>query len=115
MKKKYKKWSRNKRYIEGSIANAYLLYEASLYAMEYVSKKGEGTHKRNLEAYLDDEFDDSTGQRPLGKGKELILNKVQYEQARRWVLFQYQGVHEWRRYACNYASLHILVVGIAYF
>ena len=76
--------------------------------MEYVSKKGEGTHKRNLEAYLDDEFDDTIGQRALGKGKELILNKVQYEQARRWVLFQYQGVHEWRRYACNCSSLHCL-------
>ncbi|KAM7497755.1 hypothetical protein LguiA_022169 [Lonicera macranthoides] len=41
------------------------LTATSLYAMEYFSKKGEGTHKRNLEAYLDEEFDDSTGQLPL--------------------------------------------------
>ena len=41
---RYKRWSRNKRYIEGSIANAYLLHEDSLYAMEYMSNRGEGTH-----------------------------------------------------------------------
>ena len=67
----FKKWSRNKRFIEGSIANAYLLHEASLYAMEYISEKGEGTHKRHLEAFLDDEFDDSIGQRALSKRKDI--------------------------------------------
>ena len=104
---RYKKWSRNKRYIEGSIANAYLLHEASLYAMEYISKRGEGTHKRNLEDFLDDEFDDSECQRPLGKSKELILNNVQYEQVRRWVLSQCDGVDEWRRYTLSSMLIHI--------
>lgn len=94
--KRYKRWYRNKRFIEGSISNTYLLYESSLYAMEYISKKGEGTHKRNLEGYLNDEFVDSS-QQPLSKGKKLVLNKVQYEQVRKWVLFQHEGYNEWRR------------------
>ena len=43
--KTYKGYVRNKRYIEGCIAEGYIVQEASLYYMEYMPNGGDGNHK----------------------------------------------------------------------
>ncbi|KAF5185640.1 hypothetical protein FRX31_024767 [Thalictrum thalictroides] len=54
------------------------------------------THKRNLEAFLDDE-DEENLERHVGKVNESVLNVIQFMQARKWILQQQPAYEDWRR------------------
>ena len=94
--KTYKGYVRNKRYIEGCIAEGYIVQEASLYCMEYMPKGGADTHKHTHEAFLDedDEFADEIA---LDNEKDITLTQVQFQQVRKWVLDKYDGLDEWKK------------------
>ncbi|OVA01971.1 hypothetical protein BVC80_1479g6 [Macleaya cordata] len=44
----------NKRYVEGSIAESYLVSESVRYAMEYMPNGQDGNHKATWEAFLEE-------------------------------------------------------------
>jgi hypothetical protein len=92
--KRYKNYAKNFRYIEGSIAEAYLVDESVTYCMEYMTKPRFGTHKHSQEEWLDvdDEYAD---EKPLDKGKNYMLNNVQFKQARRWVFNALADSSDW--------------------
>ena len=94
--KTYKGYVGNKRYIEGCIAEGYIIQEASYYCMEYMPKVGDGSHKHTHEAFLDEE-DEFADEMPLDGGKDIILTQVQFEQVRRWILNKYDGLDEWEK------------------
>lgn len=94
--KTYKNYALNKRYIEGSIAEAYIVEESVLYCMEYMENPGFGSHKNTHEAFLDED-DEFADEAPLENGKIIQLNHVQYAQACRWVLENFDGVEEWKK------------------
>ncbi|KAM7477565.1 hypothetical protein LguiA_025778 [Lonicera macranthoides] len=73
----------NKRYIEGSIAESYIVAESVRYCMEYMPNPLEGNHRCTHEAFLeeDGEFSD-TG--PLLDDKITTLKTHQFQQIRRW-------------------------------
>ncbi|KAM7503376.1 hypothetical protein LguiB_002280 [Lonicera macranthoides] len=85
--KEFKDIPSNKRYIEGSIAESYIVAESVRYCMEYMPNPLEGNHRRTHEAFLeeDGEFSD-TG--PLLDDKIMTLETHQFQQIRRWVLFR---------------------------
>ena len=94
--KHYKKYARNKRYVEGSIAESIIIMESTLYCKEYMPNSSEGNHKRIYESFLD-EVDEFVDEGALVHGKNVMLNPTQYLQARRWVLQHSQEVQEWRK------------------
>ena len=57
---------------------------------------GEGNHKHTHEAFFDED-DEFAGEIPLDNGKDIMLNQVQFEQVRRWVLKKYDGLDEWKK------------------
>ncbi|KAM7474177.1 hypothetical protein LguiB_021420 [Lonicera macranthoides] len=59
--KEFKDIPSNKRYIEGSITESYIVAESVRYCMEYMPNSLEGNHKRTHEAFLeeDGEFSDT--------------------------------------------------------
>jgi hypothetical protein len=94
--KTYKKYAGNKRYIEGSIAEKYIVEESTLYCMEYMPNPNEGNHKYTHEYFLD-EIDECADEEPLVKGKKVNLTPVQFEQARKWVLQQSDELDNWQK------------------
>lgn len=82
---------KNTRYIEESIAEAYITEEASLFAREYMPNPGLGSHNPRHEHIIEDfhEFVDGV---PLGKGKRVALINLQYEKVARYVLGTTNGV-----------------------
>mgnify|MGYP003362283250 CR=1 FL=1 len=92
----YKGYVRNKRYIEGCIAEGYIVQESSLYCMEYMTKGVDDTHKHPRELFLDDD-DEFASEMPVDNGKDIILTQVQYEQVHRWVLNKHDGLEEWEK------------------
>lgn len=77
----------NKRYVEGSIAESYLVAESVRYAMEYMSNPRAGNHKYSQEAFLD-ENGEYSDEGPMLDGKDVLLSPHQFVQIRRWVLFR---------------------------
>ena len=68
---------KNTRYIEGSIAEAYITEEASLYAREYMPNPGLGSRNPIEE---NEDFDEFVDGMALGKGKRVALTNLQYDQ-----------------------------------
>lgn len=83
----YKDYVKNTRYIGGSIAEAYITEEASLYAKQYMSKKKD---------VVIDDFDEFVEDKSLGKGKRVTLTSIQYEQVSRYLLDTCVEVDEWK-------------------
>lgn len=77
----------NKRYVEGSIAESYIVSESVRYAMEYMPNSRDGNHKATREAFLDEDGEYSD-EGPILEGKTVTLGKEQWIQIRRWVLFR---------------------------
>ena len=50
--KEFKDIPSNKRYVEGSIAESYIVGESVRYCMEYMPNPLDGNHKRTREAFL---------------------------------------------------------------
>ena len=97
--KDFKDIPSNKRYVEGSIAESYVVAESVRYCMEYMINPSDGNHKRSREAFLEDdgEFSDEG---PLLDDKTITLGPVQFQQIRRWVLFRLNvdGFQEYYRF-----------------
>lgn len=72
----------NKRYVEGSIAESYLVRESVRYAMEYIPNS---QHKTTGQVFLDGNDDDEG---PVLEGKDVVLSDAQFVQIRRWLLFR---------------------------
>lgn len=89
----------NKRYVEGSIAESYLLRESVRYAMEYIPNS---QHKSTGLDFLD-ENDQYEG--PVIEGKDVVLSDVQFVQIRRWLLFRLEvdGLDD--HYRCLFFAL----------
>lgn len=100
----YKQYTLNKRYIEGSIAEAYLVDEAVLYCMEYMPNSKIGCHKTSREDWLDESFE-FTDEKPLQVSGTIVLNHVQFQQIRRWVLHRLADtneLNEWEKYVRSF-------------
>ena len=97
--KEFKDIPSNKRYVEGSIAESYVVGESVRYCMEYMPNPLDGNHKRTREAFLDenDEFSDVG---PLLDDNNVVLESNQFQQIRRWVLFRLDihGLGEYYRF-----------------
>lgn len=82
--KTYKRYVVNQTYLEGSISKYYLINEAMLYAMNYMPDGTKKSHKQGRLQWMDKEGEVAY---PIDKnGKIYILENVQYQQARKWVL-----------------------------
>lgn len=97
--KDFKDIPSNKRYVEGSIAESYIVAESVRHCMEYMPNPLDGNHKRTHEAFLDEdgEFSDEG---PLLEDKDIILETNQFQQIRRWLLFRLDvdGLDEYYRF-----------------
>ena len=69
--------------------------------MEYMPNPLDGNHKHSREAFLDqnDEFSDVG---PLLDDNNVVLESIQFQQIRRWVLFRLDvhGLSEYYRFEC---------------
>ncbi|EYU40698.1 hypothetical protein MIMGU_mgv1a021759mg, partial [Erythranthe guttata] len=85
--KDFKDIPSNKRYIEGSIAESYIVGESVRYCMEYMPNSLDGNHKRTRQAFLEEngEFSDEG---PLLDDVVIKLEPQQFQQIRRWMLFR---------------------------
>ncbi|XXG82307.1 hypothetical protein AAC387_Pa10g0287 [Persea americana] len=82
--KTYKQYVVNQTYPEGSIYACYLINEAMLYAMNYMPDGTKKSHKQGSLEWMDKEGEVAY---PNDKnGKVYILENVQYQHARKWVL-----------------------------
>lgn len=77
----------NKRFVEGSISEAYLVSESVRYAMEYMPNPRDGNHSSKQAPFLDENYGD-TYERSIIEGKTIKLSGVQRVQIRRWILFR---------------------------
>ena len=79
--KEFKDIPSNKRYVEGSIAESYVVGESVRYCMEYMPNPLEGNHKRTHEAFLEEtgEFSDEG---PLLDDNSVMLEPKQFQQIR---------------------------------
>ena len=84
--KEFKDISSNKRYIEGSIAESYIVGESVRYCMEFMPNPLEGNQKCTHKAFLEEngEFSDEG---PLLDDDTLKLEPRQFQLICRWVLF----------------------------
>lgn len=84
--KEFKNIPSNKSFVEGSIAESYIVGESVRYCMEYMPNPLEGNHKHTREAFLDD--------------TTMKLEPKQFQQIRRWVLFRLNidGLDEYYRF-----------------
>lgn len=94
----------NKRYIEGSIAESYIISESVRHAMEYMPNSRDRNHKSKRVAFLDEDGEYSD-EGPLLDGKTVTLSVKQWIQIRRWVLFRLD-VEKLDDYYSEYRSLH---------
>lgn len=98
----------NKRYVEGSIAESYIVSESVRYAMEYMPNPKEGNHSYTREDFLD-ENSECTDEGPLIDGKTVTLTSQQFIQIRKWVLFRLDdefGLGEYYRYQVS--TFHVV-------
>ena len=97
--KEFKDIPSNKRYVEGSIAGSYVVGESVRYCMEYMPNPLDGNHKRTHEAFLE-ENDEFSDEGPLLDDNTVMLESVQFQQIRRWVLFRLNvpGLNEYYRF-----------------
>ena len=79
----------NKRFVEGSIAESYLVSESVRYVMEYIPNSQPKNHKTTAQVFLD-ENDEYSDEGPVLEGKDVILSKEQFVQIRRWLLFRFE-------------------------
>ena len=97
--KEFKDIPSNKRYVEGSIAESYIVGESVRYCMEYMPNPLDGNHKRTREVFLEEngEFSDEG---PLLDDNNVVLESNQFQQIRRWVLFRLDvhGLSEYYRF-----------------
>ena len=105
--KDFKNIPSNKRYVEGSIAESYVVVESVRYCMEYMSNPHDENHKHTREAFLEEDgkFSDIW---PLLDDKIIVLEATQFEQIRQWVLFRLDvdGLNEF--YRCEFFSKCII-------
>jgi hypothetical protein len=87
--KEFKDIPSNKRYIEGSIAEAYVVSESVTYAMEYMPNALGGSHRSTREDFLDD-YGEYSDEMAILEGESVRLTTTQFVQIRRWVLFRLQ-------------------------
>lgn len=85
--KDFKDIPSNKRYVEGSIAESYLVSESVRYAMEYIPDAQRKIHK-STKAVFFDENDEYLSEGPILEGKDVFLSSEQFIQIRRWLLFR---------------------------
>ena len=78
----------NKRFVEGSIAESYLVSESVRYAMEYIPNPQHKNHKSTTGEVFLDENDEYIDEGPVLEGKDVILSSEQFVQIRRWLLFR---------------------------
>ena len=106
--KDFKDIPSNKRYVEGSIAESYMVAEAVRHCMEHMPNSLEGNHKRSREAFLNEEGD-FTDEGPLLEGKAVMLETHQWLQIRRWLLFRLDvdGLEEYYRFVCKFVNYNI--------
>lgn len=95
MMKTYKRYVVNQTYPEGSITECYLMDESMRYAMNYISGSREGSHEQGRGNFMDV---DGECAYPIDKrGKQYVLDNVQYEQSRKWVLRQSTENADWEK------------------
>ncbi|CAH9059056.1 unnamed protein product [Cuscuta epithymum] len=93
MMRTYKRYGRNKTFLEGSIAEQYILEEAMRHCMEYIPHGIDRSHKRGGRTYIENE--DECPYPSNANGKIYRLSGLQYEQVRKWVLKQSSENAEW--------------------
>ncbi|KAF6148617.1 hypothetical protein GIB67_042576 [Kingdonia uniflora] len=113
----------NKAHPEGCIAHTYLLQETLTYCIEYkglrnlnILIKLEKSLNGSLSAPPDllnvidyNENDDEGGL--VGSSQEFIIEGIEYEQARMWVLKSYPCYDTWKREHDNFIKLRKLAMG----
>ena len=93
--KTFKRYVVNQTSPEGSIAECFLMEESMLYAMNYMPGGEKKRLKQGRGIWMDEH---GTSAYPVDKkGKVYNLQNVQYEQARKWVLFHSIENVEWER------------------
>ena len=73
--KEFKDIPSNKRYVEGSIAESYVVGESVRYCIEYMPNPLDGNHKRTHEAFLE-ENDEFSDEGPLLDNNTIMLESV---------------------------------------
>lgn len=76
----------NKRYAEGSIAEAYLVSKSVRYVIQYIPNSQYGNHNITHKTFLDKD-EKCSDEGPLLDGKVMMLRHEQFIQIHRWVLF----------------------------
>lgn len=122
--KTFKAYVRNKMRPEGCIAERYIQEETLVHCNQYRGKKKasllEKLEKRfdgstSLMSRSEDFVDDFDGEvvGPIGPGQNVVLEGIEYEQARIWVLKSQPTYDTWQRYildlACMYMSSSFFV------
>ena len=111
--KTFKGYVNNKSRPEGCIAERYIQDETIAYCREYKGKgkanllkkleiKFEGSTPLPLKSieYIDDNLGgDECG--PVGSSQSVIMESIEYEQARNWVLKSHPNYEYWLRYVVN--------------
>ncbi|OVA19201.1 hypothetical protein BVC80_525g6 [Macleaya cordata] len=87
----------NKRYVEGSIAESYLVSESVRYAMEYMPNTQDRNHKATWEAFLE-EGSEYSDEGPMLEHTNVLLRPEQFIQIRRWLLEEKKTDSELWRY-----------------
>ena len=97
--KEFKDIPSNKRYVEGSIAESCIVKESIRYCMEYMPNPLDGNHKHTHEAFLE-ENDKFSNNGHLLDDNTIMLESIQFQQIRRWVLFlsNIPGINECYRF-----------------
>lgn len=93
--KTYNGYVVNHTYSEHSIAECFMMNELVLYVMVYMPDDTKGSHKQGQRTWMN-----VNGEcfYPIDKrGKEYILDNVQFQQARKWVLRQSANNTEWEK------------------
>ncbi|CAH9128299.1 unnamed protein product [Cuscuta epithymum] len=104
MMRTYKRYGRNKTFLEGSIAEQYILEEAMRHCMEYIPNDKGKSYNRVGRTYIENE--DECPYPFNANGKAYRLSGLQYEQARKWVLKQSPVNAEWEEKYHAYLQDH---------
>ncbi|XP_058100727.1 uncharacterized protein LOC131245347 [Magnolia sinica] len=120
--KTFKAYVRNMTRPEGCIAERYIQEETLIYCNQYRGKNNTSLLEK-LEKRLDgsisfmtklqdivDDFDvDVVG--PVGPGQSVVLEGIEYEQARTWVLKSHPNYETWQGRYANFLKQRNIVVG----
>ncbi|XP_058084589.1 uncharacterized protein LOC131232380 [Magnolia sinica] len=120
--KTFKAYVRNKTRPEGCIAERYIQEETLIYCNQYKGKNNtsllEKLEKRfdgsisllpKLQDIVDDFDVDEVG--PVGLGQSVILEGIEYEQARTWVLKSQPNYDTWQGKYANFLKQRTVVAG----